>query len=93
MIPQNLTIVNRYGAWAASKLKVSVISIQEDYTTRVRDIRRNLLPFLKEAKTAKKKAKLTFDKLVIDSQVYRWDEGTKRPVAMETAYIGCWSKP
>ena len=67
------------------KLKGTAISINEDFTARVRGIRRSLLPFLKDAKKANKKAKLSYDKLIVDGKPFKWNEETKRPVAIATA--------
>lgn len=65
---------------AAKKLKGSPISLSEDYTVRVRNIRRKLMPFLNEQKQQGKKAKLSYDKLVIEGKSFAWNEEAKRPV-------------
>ena len=48
----------------------SDISIGEDFSVRVRDIRKALIPHLKAAKAQKKKATLVFDHLLIDNKRY-----------------------
>lgn len=53
--------------------KKSAVFVSEDFTPRVRDVRRKLLPFLKEAKNANKKAFLRFDTLVIDGKTFLYD--------------------
>ena len=67
------------------KLKGTATSINEDFTARVPGIRRSLLPFLKEAKETNKKVKLSYDKLIVDGQAFKWNKETKRPVAIKTA--------
>lgn len=57
--------------------KKSSIFINEDFTPRVRDKRRLLLPFLKKAKSEDKRAHLRFDTLVIDGKAYVYDSATQ----------------
>ena len=57
----------------ALKNKRSPIFISEDFTPKVRDQRRKLLPFLKEAKNAGKKAFLRFDNIVIEGKSFVFD--------------------
>ena len=60
----------------ALKNKKSAVFISEDFTPRVRDVRRKLLPFLREAKSANKKAFLRFDTLGIDGKTFLYDPAT-----------------
>lgn len=48
----------------------SRVYINEDFTNRVRDIRKRLTPHLKEAKTAGKRAALIYDHLLIEGKKY-----------------------
>lgn len=52
-----------------SKIK-SPVYVGEDFSTRVRDIRRKLTPHLKEAKGAGKKATLVYDHILIDGKKF-----------------------
>ncbi|KAL8564249.1 hypothetical protein ACOMHN_050860 [Nucella lapillus] len=58
------------------KNKTFQVFISEDFTPRVRDIRRKLLPFLKDAKDAGKKAFLRFDTLIIEGKSFVYDPAT-----------------
>eukprot|EP00745_Piridium_sociabile_P023982 TRINITY_DN37646_c0_g1_i6.p1 TRINITY_DN37646_c0_g1~~TRINITY_DN37646_c0_g1_i6.p1 ORF type:complete len:105 (-),score=32.29 TRINITY_DN37646_c0_g1_i6:252-566(-) len=60
----------------ALKTKRSAVFISEDFTPTVRDKRRKLLPFMKEAKNANKKAFLRFDTLVIEGKSFVYDPAT-----------------
>jgi predicted nuclease with TOPRIM domain len=51
------------------------ISIAEDFTQRVRDVRKRLLPHLKRAKEEGKRATLIYDHLLIDGKKYGLGEG------------------
>lgn len=52
----------------------SNVFIGEDFTKRVRDVRKKLVPFLKDAKADKtKKATMVFDHLVIDGKRFYFD--------------------
>ena len=55
------------------KEKRSSLYISEDFSPMVRERRRKLQPFLREAKTAGKKAFLRFDTLVVDGKTHVWD--------------------
>ena len=55
----------------------SNIFVNEDFTPRVRDKRRLLLPFLKKAKSDNRRAHLRFDTLVIDGKTYVYDSATQ----------------
>ncbi|KAK6182034.1 hypothetical protein SNE40_009802 [Patella caerulea] len=64
---------------AKRELIDSQIAISEDFTERVRRIRKALIPFLIEAKTKdKKRARLNFDKLIIESKAYTIDLDTNQ---------------
>lgn len=56
-----------------SKLKGSDFSIGEDFSRRVRDVRRKLWASSKPNRDKKEKVSLVFDKLFINSNVYTWD--------------------
>ncbi|XP_070184372.1 unconventional myosin-XVIIIa-like [Littorina saxatilis] len=58
---------------AKRKLHGSQISIGEDFSRRVREIRRNLVPRLKQARDEQKKATLTFDHLYIEGKKFTFD--------------------
>lgn len=51
----------------------NTISIGEDFTKRVRDIRRKLIPFLKTAKADGKRVTMIYDHLLIEGQKYTVD--------------------
>nr|KAG5706780.1 hypothetical protein BaRGS_004115 [Batillaria attramentaria] len=55
---------------AKKKLQGSKLSVGEDFSPRVRSIRKALSPFLKEAKQAQKRAVMVFDHLLIDGRKY-----------------------
>lgn len=55
----------------------SDVSISEDFSQRVRDIRKALIPHLKDAKKAKKNAFLVFDHLIIDNTKFTVDENSR----------------
>ncbi|ESO94951.1 hypothetical protein LOTGIDRAFT_160704 [Lottia gigantea] len=64
-------------------LRDSDISISEDYSERVRSIRRGLIPHLKEAqKDKEKKIKLRYDKLIIDKNVFTYDLNKKELITI-----------
>lgn len=60
---------------AKQKLKdgYSGIFIGEDFTQRVREVRRNLVPHLKKAKDAGKRATMVFDYLVVEGKRFMLD--------------------
>ena len=53
--------------------------ISEDYTARVRSIRKSLGAYVVKARNSNKNAALSFDKLIIEDKVYKWDEHTQKP--------------
>nr|KAG5712003.1 hypothetical protein BaRGS_026444 [Batillaria attramentaria] len=55
---------------AKKKLQGSKLSVGEDFSPRVRSIRKALSPFLKEAKQSQKRAVMVFDHLLIDGRKY-----------------------
>ena len=60
---------------AKKKLKGnSNIYIGEDFTLRVRDLRKRLIPHLKKAKEERKRATLIFDHLLIEGKRYTVDK-------------------
>eukprot|EP00745_Piridium_sociabile_P003051 TRINITY_DN11851_c0_g1_i1.p1 TRINITY_DN11851_c0_g1~~TRINITY_DN11851_c0_g1_i1.p1 ORF type:complete len:329 (+),score=56.83 TRINITY_DN11851_c0_g1_i1:188-1174(+) len=59
---------------AKRKLKGSRIFIGEDFSRRVRDIRKKLNPFLKKARSESKRATMIFDHLLIDGMKYGLDD-------------------
>lgn len=59
---------------ACFKLKGTQISISEDFSKRVRDLRRRLWHSAAVEKTNGAKVSLLFDKLKVDDKVYIWDE-------------------
>ncbi|KAL8557920.1 hypothetical protein ACOMHN_065440 [Nucella lapillus] len=60
--------------------KKSSIFVNEDFTPRVRDRRRLLLPFLKQAKAEQKRAFLRFDTLVIEGKAHTFNPATQKLV-------------
>ncbi|KAK3739167.1 hypothetical protein QZH41_007996 [Actinostola sp. cb2023] len=64
----------------ASHLKGSKFGLSEDFVHEVLQVRKNLLPVLKEAKRQKKKAFLKHDQLIIEGQIYKGMESF-RPYA------------
>lgn len=61
----------------ASKLKSTKIFINEDFSVRVRQIRRELWQNSAEIRQNAKKAKLHYDHLLVDNVRYSWDESKK----------------
>ncbi|XP_070562370.1 uncharacterized protein [Ptychodera flava] len=47
--------------------------IAEDFTTRVRHIRKNLSKFLRQAREQNKRCRLSYDKIVIEGKTYTYD--------------------
>eukprot|EP00745_Piridium_sociabile_P022930 TRINITY_DN35768_c1_g2_i1.p1 TRINITY_DN35768_c1_g2~~TRINITY_DN35768_c1_g2_i1.p1 ORF type:complete len:280 (+),score=57.69 TRINITY_DN35768_c1_g2_i1:199-1038(+) len=63
--------------------KRSKIFVNEDFTPRVRESRRLLLPFLKKAKAEQKRAFLRFDTLVIEGKAYVYDTNSQGLVSRQ----------
>ncbi|KAJ8685351.1 hypothetical protein QAD02_021144 [Eretmocerus hayati] len=61
-----------------SKLKGSEIYIENDMTWQQREVRRKLKEKAKEAKGQGKKAVVKGELLIIDSQIYKWNEMEKK---------------
>ncbi|XP_067652485.1 uncharacterized protein [Haliotis asinina] len=59
---------------ASGKLKNSRISVSQDYTQRVRDIRRKLKTFMDQAREKGSFSALRYDKLIIDNKLYKLNE-------------------
>ena len=59
---------------AIKKLKSTPYRVSEDFSKRVREIRKKLWPHLKEAREQGKKAFLRFDKLIIEGDTYTWNQ-------------------
>jgi hypothetical protein len=59
---------------ARAKLKGSDVFVGEDFSKRVRDIRKKLTPHLKKAKEEGKKATIVYDYLLVDSKRYTVNE-------------------
>ena len=59
------------------KLKGTKIFIGEDFSARVREMRRKLVPHLKEARNQNKRAAMVYDHLVIDGQKFGLDGDEK----------------
>lgn len=57
-----------------SKLKGSPFAIGEDFSPRVREIRRNLWKAAKVKKASGDKVSLVYDKLKINNALFSWDE-------------------
>ena len=53
------------------------VYINEDFSPRVREKRRLLQPFLREAKAAGKKAYLRFDSLIVEGKTHAYDPATQ----------------
>lgn len=55
----------------------------EDFSLRVREIRRHLWESTAVNRANKEKVKLIYDKAVVNGKVYTWDESTKRVLEQE----------
>ncbi|XP_076457488.1 uncharacterized protein LOC143291467 [Babylonia areolata] len=62
---------------AKRKLKGSDVFIGEDYSFRVREIRKKLSPHLKKAKSEGKRATMVYDHLIIEGEKFYLDKGQK----------------
>ena len=54
--------------------------VGEDFPVRVRNERKKLVPFLKKCLSEKKNAYIKYDKLVIDDDIYVYDDMKNVPV-------------
>lgn len=68
---------------AAKLLKNTPFSISEDFTKRVRDARRELIPFMTKAREEGKRANLRYDKLVIDRVSYKYSPHGKKLIKLD----------
>lgn len=59
-----------------TKLKGTAFSVGEDFSNRIRDIRKKLWRVAKTKKEAGDKVFLVYDKLKVNEDLYRWDEET-----------------
>ena len=53
--------------------------VSEDFTSRVRSIRKTLGAYVVKARSSNKNAALSFDKLIIDDKIYKLDEEIQKP--------------
>lgn len=63
---------------ASSNEREQTVRVSEDFSARVRKIRRNLRPFLQDYLKDKQDAYIKFDKLVVNRTVYAYDEVDKK---------------
>ena len=59
-----------------NKLRGSDVYVGEDYTRKVREVRKKLMPTLKKAREENKQAKLVFDHLIVDGRRFVYDAVT-----------------
>ena len=59
---------------ARHKLKGTKVFISEDFSSRVREIRKKLLPHLKEARKENKRAAMVYDHLIIEGKRFCLDQ-------------------
>nr|XP_037287721.1 uncharacterized protein LOC119180694 [Rhipicephalus microplus] len=67
------------------KLKGTAISISEDFSARVQDLRKKLWQSAKEDRDNGAKVTLVFDKLKIDDDLYKWNEAKNARVSLRRA--------
>ncbi|KAK6192085.1 hypothetical protein SNE40_003628 [Patella caerulea] len=67
------------------KTSNSELGVSEDFTVRVRKIRKALIPKLKEAKQNGKKTFLRSDKLIIESEMFTYDLDTNEIIKLTHA--------
>lgn len=60
---------------SAFKLKGSTLSLSEDFSKRVREIRKQLWKSSEKERLRGCKTKLVYDKLKVDDVLFAWDEG------------------
>ena len=60
---------------AKRKLQGTNVFIGEDFSSRVRDVRRRLVPHLKKARSENKKCMMVFDHLIIDGKRFALNDG------------------
>lgn len=70
-----------------AKFDKAVISVAEDYPQEIEERRRKLYPIMKMAKAKKMEASLSYDKLIINSQVFKVDTLSRLPDGLKPADI------
>lgn len=65
------------------KLKGKDILVQEDFSARVIEERRKLMPFLKEAREKEQRASLTYNRLKIEDRVYVYNRNTLEVIQLQ----------
>ena len=76
------------------KLKGSSVFIGDDFSTKVREVKRKLLPHSRAAKDQKKRATMVFDHLLIEGRKFVLDSEDKlREVTQEIGWPCCDSLP
>lgn len=72
------------------KLKGTAYSINEDFSKRINEIRKNLWSSATEEKRQGSKVKLIYDKLKVNDTMYAWDENRKAryPVSPGASSLG-----
>lgn len=63
---------------ACPKLKGSEYSVSEDYSKRIRDVRKKLWQSASQEKNNGDKVKLVFDKLSINGDMFGWDNAKNK---------------
>lgn len=65
------------------KLKGSNISVSEDFSARIRNVRKKLWDSCKPNRDRQEKIKLIFDKIKVNDQLFIWDDevGDKVPLS------------
>lgn len=69
---------------SCSKLKGTNYSISEDFSARVRDIRKKLWNYGKPKKEAGDKVALAYDKLWINDEPFYWDDVSNKVIPLKT---------
>lgn len=68
------------------KLKGSNYSISEDFSARVRDIRKKLWNYGKPKKEAGDKVALAYDKLWINDELFCWDDVSNKVIPLKSGH-------
>lgn len=61
----------------------SFVRMSEDFPYRVRNVRKKLIPFLRNSLSEGKQAFLKYDQLCVDGELYTYSEESKSPVLVE----------
>ncbi|CAN7941741.1 unnamed protein product [Ixodes hexagonus] len=69
----------------APKLKGTKISVSEDYSRRVQEIRKQLWQTVKDNRTQDDKVFLRYDKLILNNDVYAWDNVNNTRIKVSSA--------